>query len=93
MSSRKSALPGIDSPASLRFFPSITLQKSSSESFPRPTSIIVPTTALTIFLKNRLAVISKYQVVSPVCIHSALVTWHSVVFTSLCALQKAPKSS
>ena len=39
----------------------------------------VPTTALTMFLRKRLAVISKYQVVGEVCIHRAAVTWQMVV--------------
>ena len=39
----------------------------------------VPTTALTMFLRKRLAVISKYQVVGEVCIHRAAVTWRQMV--------------
>ncbi len=56
---------------------------------PLPTSISVPTTALTMFRKNQLAVISKYQVVGEVCTHRACVTWQMVVLLSPPALQKA----
>ena len=66
MFSKNKALPGILSPASVRRFPSITLQNSTSESLPRPTSIIVPTTALTMLRRNRFAVIRKYHVVGDV---------------------------
>ena len=61
-----SAFPGIDSPASERCFPSITFLKSSNDNRPRPTSTSVPTTALTILRRKRLARISKYHAVGDI---------------------------
>ena len=66
MFSRKSAWPGMLSPAFVRRFSSITFRNSLSVILPRPTSNNVPTTALTIFLRKRFAVISKYQLASEV---------------------------
>lgn len=51
------------SPASLRLPLWRILRNCSIVIFSLPTSMSVPTTALTMFLRKRLAVISKYQVV------------------------------
>ena len=92
MSSRNNALPGILSPAADRLRPSMIRENSSTVIRPRPTSISVPTTARTILRRKRSAVMRKYHVLGEVCIQQASVTSHSVVFTSVWLLQKAPKS-
>ena len=67
------------SPAPERCLPSIILMKPSRVMRPRPTSTNVPTTALTMLRRNRLAVITKCHWYSPSLTQRASVTLHSVV--------------
>ena len=92
MSSKNNACPGIDSPASVRALPSTTLRNSGSVIRWRPTSISVPTTALTMLRRKRLALISKYHEHGDTWCQAADLTSQSVVLTSELLLQKAPKS-
>lgn len=90
--SRKRACPGILSPASLRLPASTICLNCSSVILCRPKSISVPTTALTMLRRKRLAVISKYQVPGDVFTHRASVTVQYVDLLSAPALQNAAKS-
>src|ERR1700721_2464778 len=56
---RYSPQAATDEPACIRFLPSIILQKSRCEYLPLPTFSIVPTMALTMFLRNLSAVMVK----------------------------------
>ena len=59
ISINESPSAGAECPARQRLCAAITCSNSSSLIVPRPTSKRVPTTARTMFRKNRLAVISK----------------------------------
>ena len=56
----------------------------------RPTSTSVPTTALTMLRRKRLADMRKCQASSASFVHAASVTLQSVVFTSVWVLLEKP---
>src|SRR5512133_790386 len=81
MSVRNNPLAGADIPADDLLSERIILSKSSGVIFPLPVSIMVPTIALTMFLRKRSALIVKTRVL-PSGFHPALNTVQIFVLLS-----------
>jgi len=91
MSARNNPLAGADWPALPLSFASVISPNSRRLIFPEPVRIIVPTMALTMFLRNLSALIVKTSVLS-VCSQIASDTLHKLVLLSEWSLLKLVKS-
>ena len=92
ISTNDSPSAGAECPARQRSWEAMTSAICCSVIRPRPTSKSVPTTARTMFLRNRSAEMTKYASCSFSITHRASLTSQIVVFTSVCVRQNEAKS-